>query len=90
MIPEKVEIINFEINDSKLNASDAMVINYAVPNYLSTISHFRLLFSDDGITFYESNNYNSIFGEGEYKSYGASDELVCMASFSIKKNSNAI
>ena len=69
----KVEIINFDLNDPKLDATDARVIKYDGTDFLTTISHLRLLFSDDGITFYESEEYPSIFGEGEYESYGIED-----------------
>ncbi len=69
----KVEIIKFNLDDPKFDASDPRVINYDGIDYLTTISHFRLLFSDDGTTFYESEEYPSIFGEGEYESYGIED-----------------
>lgn len=69
----KVEILNFNLNDPKLDASDARVMNYDGTDYLTTISHLRLLFSDDGTTFYESDAYPSIFGEGKYESYGIED-----------------
>lgn len=69
----KVEILDFNLNDPKLDSSDARVINYDSVDYLTTISHLRLLFSDDGINFYESEEYPSIFGEGEYESYGIED-----------------
>ncbi len=69
----KVEILNFNLNDPKLDASDARVINYDGTDYLTTISHLRLLFSDDGTTFYELEGYPSIFGEGKYESYGIED-----------------
>jgi predicted GH43/DUF377 family glycosyl hydrolase len=69
----KVEIFKFNLNDPKLDASDPRVINYDGIDYLTTISHLRLLFSDDGTTFYESKEYPSIFGEGEYESYGIED-----------------
>ncbi|UMB54191.1 glycoside hydrolase family 130 protein [Lutibacter sp. A64] len=68
-----VEIIDFKLNDPKLDASDARVINYDGMDYLTTISHLRLLFSDDGIIFKESKEYPSLFGEGEYESYGIED-----------------
>ncbi len=74
----KVEIINFDLNDPKLDTSDARVINYDGKNYLTTISHLRLLFSDDGTTFYESEEYPSIFGEGVYESYGIEDCRVAL------------
>jgi len=68
-----VEILNFNLNDPKLDTSDARIINYDGIDYLTTISHLRLLFSDDGVTFKESEEYPSIFGEGEYESYGIED-----------------
>ncbi|WP_298288559.1 glycoside hydrolase family 130 protein [uncultured Lutibacter sp.] len=68
-----VEVIKFNMNDSKLDASDARVINYDGVDYLTTISHLRLLCSDDGINFYESKEYSSLFGEDEYESYGIED-----------------
>lgn len=69
----KVKILNFDLNDPKLDASDARVINYDGMDYLTTISHLRLLFSDDGTTFYESEEYPALFGEGEYEAYGIED-----------------
>lgn len=69
----KVEILDFDLKDPKLDASDARVINYDGIDYLTTISHLRLLFSDDGINFEESETYPSLFGEGAYESYGIED-----------------
>lgn len=69
----KLEILDFNMNDPKLDSSDARVINYDGVDYLTTISHLRLLFSDDGIKFHESEEYPSIFGEGMYESYGIED-----------------
>ena len=69
----KVKILNFDPKDSKLDASDARVINYDGVDYLTTISHLRLLCSDDGINFHENKEYPSLFGEGDYESYGIED-----------------
>ncbi|MBC8769546.1 glycoside hydrolase family 130 protein [Arenibacter sp. BSSL-BM3] len=69
----KVEILDFKLDDPKLDSSDARVINYDGVDYLTTISHLRLLFSDDGITFSEADEYAALFGEGEYESYGIED-----------------
>ncbi len=69
----KIEILNFNLNDSKLDTSDARVINYDGIDYLTTISHLRLVFSDDGVSFCESEEFPPIFGEGEYESYGIED-----------------
>lgn len=51
----------------------ARIISYDGTDYLTTISHLRLLFSEDGVIFSESEEYSSIFGEGEYESYGIED-----------------
>lgn len=75
-----VEILNFDLKDPKLDASDARVINYSGTDYLTTISHLRLLFSNDGVTFSESDEYPSIFGEGKYESYGIEDCRVSKIS----------
>lgn len=69
----KVEILDFNLNDPKLDVSDARVISYDGTDYLTTISHLRLLFSNDGETFKEDKNYPSLFGEGDYESYGIED-----------------
>lgn len=68
-----VEILDFNLDDPKLDTSDARIITYDGTDYLTTISHLRLLFSDDGTTFYELEEYPSIFGEGAYESYGIED-----------------
>lgn len=69
----QVEILDFKLDDSKLDASDARVINYDGTDYLTTISHLRILFSDDGVKFSEDAHYPPLFGEGEYESYGIED-----------------
>ncbi|MBJ7880179.1 glycoside hydrolase family 130 protein [Gelidibacter salicanalis] len=69
----KVELLNFKLDDPKLEASDARVINYDGVDYLTTISHLRVVWSDDGINFSKHTSYPSLFGEGEYESYGIED-----------------
>jgi len=69
----KIEILNFDLDDPKLDVSDARIINYDGTDYLTTISHLRLLFSHDGVTFKEEKEYASLFGEGDYESYGIED-----------------
>ncbi|MBD1262143.1 glycoside hydrolase family 130 protein [Maribacter polysiphoniae] len=68
-----VEILDFSLDDPKLNNSDSRVINYDGVDYLTTISHLRILFSDDGIIFSESEEYPALFGVGAYESYGIED-----------------
>lgn len=69
----KIELLHFNLSDPKLNAKDPRVINYDGTDYLTTISHLRLLFSDDGINFETSNNYPPLFGEGDNERYGIED-----------------
>jgi predicted GH43/DUF377 family glycosyl hydrolase len=58
------EIIEVPLNDPDLIATDARVINYKGLDYLTTISHLRLLCSQDGIHFAEPEGYKSLFGKG--------------------------
>jgi predicted GH43/DUF377 family glycosyl hydrolase len=69
----KVEILDFDLSDPKLNASDSRVIRYDGVDYLTTISHLRLVYSEDGVNFKEDAEYPSLFGEGQYESYGIED-----------------
>jgi len=69
----EVEILDFDLKDPKLDASDARVIRYNNIDYLTTISHLRLLFSQDGTNFEASEMYPSLYGEGIYESYGIED-----------------
>lgn len=69
----KVEILDFKLDDPKLDATDARVINYDGTDYLTTISHLRILFSEDGVSFSEDVEHPSLFGEGAYESYGIED-----------------
>lgn len=69
----KIQLLDFNLDDPKLDASDARVINYDGVDYLTTISHLRLLSSEDGINFTESLDYPSLFGQGKYEAYGIED-----------------
>lgn len=69
----KVAILDFNLDDPKLNASDSRVINYDGVDYLTTISHLRLVWSTDNVNFIEDNDYPSLFGEGAYECYGIED-----------------
>src|SRR5690606_26981618 len=47
--------------------------SYKGKDYLTTLSHLRLVCSNDGVTFTEPEGYAPIFGKGEYESYGIED-----------------
>ncbi len=68
-----IKIIEIEKNDPALIATDARVINYKGVDYLTTLSHLRLLCSDDGIRFYEPDGYPPLVGEGILKTFGIED-----------------
>src|SRR5687767_5575079 len=53
----EIEIIRFDKNDSNLDFTDPRVISYKGREYLTTLSHLRLVCSDDGKTFHEPANY---------------------------------
>lgn len=67
------EIIEIAKDDPALIATDARVINYHGVDYLTTLSHLRLLCSDDGVRFYEPEGYTSLYGEGVLQSFGVED-----------------
>ncbi len=68
-----VEILSFNEDDPDLDARDARVIKYKGKNYLTTLSHLRLVCSDDGEEFYEPEGYKPIIGEGILESFGIED-----------------
>ena len=69
----KTEVVEIPLDHPDLDASDARIINYKGDDYLTTISHLRLVFSDNGIDFKESKEYPPILGEGEYETFGIED-----------------
>ncbi|MCA0957414.1 glycoside hydrolase family 130 protein [Muricauda ruestringensis] len=69
----QLKILDFSMDDPKLDHSDARVITYDGEQYLTTISHLRILFSKDGVTFEESDEFPPLFGQGDYESYGIED-----------------
>jgi predicted GH43/DUF377 family glycosyl hydrolase len=73
-----IEIIEIKKDDPELSARDARVINYKGTDYLTTLSHLRLLCSDDGIAFYEPEDYPSLVGEGILEAFGIEDCRVAL------------
>lgn len=73
------EIIEIQKNDPALKATDARVINYKGVDYLTTLSHLRLLCSDDGTRFYEPDGYPLLVGEGALQTFGVEDcRVTCL------------
>ena len=73
-----IKIIEISKDDPELKATDARVINYKGVDYLTTLSHLRLLCSDDGVHFYEPEGYEPIMGEGVLQTFGIED---CRVTF---------
>lgn len=68
-----IEIIELPTDDPSLDRSDPRVINYHGVDYLTTLSHLRLLCSDDGVKFYEPTGYPLLHGEGVLEAFGIED-----------------
>jgi len=73
-----IEIIEIEQNHPELDATDPRVINYKGADYLTTLSHLRLVCSDDGIQFYQPEGYPLLQGEGEDEVFGIEDCRVAL------------
>lgn len=69
----KIEIRTFDKSDPLLDFTDPRVINYNGKDYLTTLSHLRLVCSDDGINFHEPEGYAPIFGQNRLEAYGIED-----------------
>jgi predicted GH43/DUF377 family glycosyl hydrolase len=73
-----MEIMHITLNDPDLIATETRVIKYKGIDYLTTLSHLRLLCSDDGVKFYEPEGYKKLFGEGPLQTFGIED---CRVTF---------
>jgi predicted GH43/DUF377 family glycosyl hydrolase len=73
-----IEIIEIPGDDSELDTKDPRVIRYKGADYLTTLSHLRLVCSDDGRKFYEPEGYPLLIGQGSLESFGIED---CRVSF---------
>ena len=69
----KLQILEFDNSDPQLDRSDPRVISYAGQDYLTTMSHLRLVTGDDGIRFREPSPNPPILGSGDLESYGIED-----------------
>jgi predicted GH43/DUF377 family glycosyl hydrolase len=69
----EIEILNFKKTDPDLDCSDPRVIRYQGKEYLTTLSHLRLVCSRDGKIFHEPENYPPIFGKDKLEAYGIED-----------------
>src|SRR5579872_2064076 len=68
-----IEVLSFDKSDPALDFSDPRVIRYKGQDYLTTLSHLRLVCSEDGKIFYEPSGYSPIFGANKLEAYGIED-----------------
>lgn len=72
-------IVEFQTGDSALDLSDPRMVRYEGKTYLSTLSHLRLVCSDDGVNFYEPADFpTKIFGKSALETFGIED---CRVSY---------
>jgi predicted GH43/DUF377 family glycosyl hydrolase len=69
----RMKILEFDSSDSRLDLSDPRVIHFDGRDYLTTLSHLRLLKSGDGIHFVEPEGSQPLMGTGELETYGIED-----------------
>lgn len=69
----QTEILEFNTDDPRLNADDPRVIRFDGRDYLTTLSHLRLVSSSDGIHFQEERSFARLTGIGELETYGIED-----------------
>lgn len=74
----ETKIMEIALDDADLIATDARVVRYKGVDYLTTLSHLRLLCSDDGIRFHEPKDYPKLFGIGALQIFGIED---CRVTF---------
>jgi predicted GH43/DUF377 family glycosyl hydrolase len=69
----QLQLLEFDSADARLDLSDPRVISFDGQDYLTTLSHLRLLSSDDGISFAEPENNRPLMGIGDLETYGIED-----------------
>jgi len=70
---DRITVMRVPSSSPDLDLSDPRVINYKGNDFLTTMSHLRLVSSVDGIHFQEDPNFPPLFGSGAYESYGIED-----------------
>jgi beta-1,2-mannobiose phosphorylase / 1,2-beta-oligomannan phosphorylase len=68
-----MRILEFDRSDPRLDTSDPRGVRFEGREYLSTLSHLRLVSSEDGVRFSEDPSFPPITGLGELETYGIED-----------------
>ncbi|NLW86346.1 MAG: glycosidase [Planctomycetes bacterium] len=70
--PAGVRMLEFHLNDRDLIASDPRIFSYRGEKYLTSLSHLRLAWSNDGVRF-DVDDLPAIIGEGPMEEFGVED-----------------
>ncbi|BDI32056.1 glycosidase [Capsulimonas corticalis] len=73
--PSGMSILSFRKDDPKLSYGDPRGFTYEGQNYLTTLSHLRLAWSDDGENF-TVDPKPTLIGQGELETFGVEDARV--------------
>jgi predicted GH43/DUF377 family glycosyl hydrolase len=69
----EARVLEFALNDPLLDVSDPRVLRYNGVHYLTTLSHLRLMSSEDGVVLIESKVSPSLHGLGPGETFGIED-----------------
>ena len=69
----RLEVLEFDSADPRLDLTDPRIISFDGEDYLTTLSHLRLLASEDGVHFTEPEGCLPMMGTGELETYGIED-----------------
>lgn len=93
----RMTIMRVPTSSPDLDLSDPRVITYRGADYLTTMSHLRLVSSSDGIHFREDPAYAPLFGSDAYEAYGVEDCRVtqlegayCLTYTAVSANGVAV
>jgi len=76
----EARVLEFDRNDPRLDISNPRVLRYDGVHYLTTLSHLRMLTSDDGICFREDAAHPPLYGHGALETFGIEDcRVSCLA-----------
>lgn len=69
----RITVMRVDTSSPDLDLSDPRVITYRGNDYLTTMSHLRLVSSTDGVHFAEEAGYAGLFASDAYEAYGIED-----------------
>lgn len=72
----EIYVEEFLRDDPLLRAEDSRLFQYGGKTFLTTLSHLRLAWSEDGIHF-EVEDRPALVGSGPHETYGVEDARVC-------------